>query len=179
MVLLWLIVGAVLHPASAFPTAERKTEPRFSETAVKAVFIYNLTRFISWPALPDRFRIAVLGDPELTEAMRQTVAGERHRGRKIIVTNVYEPKTNRYHIVFVSKSCDAGRLIRGNDHAFEATLTISDIDHTADQQFMVYLQNRKGRISLALNPELIRSSGIYVSPQILRMSRIIRTGDKE
>ena len=178
-VLFWLIVGAVLLQTPEVPATNQNPATGFSETAVKAVFIYNLTRFISWPTLQGVFRIAVLGDPELTAAMRRTVAGERHSGRKIIVTDVYDPNTNQYQIIFVSRSYHTHKLISGNDLGCDASLSITDLDHAADQRFMVYLQNKEGRITLAMNPKLIKNSGIYVSPQILRMSRIIRSGDKE
>lgn len=55
---------------------------------LKVVYLYNFTRYVDWPddSVGDAFVIAVLGDPDLTEALRVLERSDKHaEGRPIRV----------------------------------------------------------------------------------------------
>jgi hypothetical protein len=76
-----LIAG--LAPAAA--SAQETLEPD-----VKATFLYNFTRFIEWPGPAGSssapFRLCVVADPTMEQAIKRAVDGEVVSGRPMMMT---------------------------------------------------------------------------------------------
>ena len=84
LVLALLVVLTVFNPAKA---------EVYDQDQVKAVFLYNLTNFITWPAKTDgtdikAFTIGVIGsDTPMAAFLEHAVSGETARGLSIAVTH--------------------------------------------------------------------------------------------
>jgi hypothetical protein len=77
-----LIIGTVL--ALATPVlAQAQNAERYSEDAVKAVFLYRFTGYIEWPSTSPRgdFSIAVLGADGVADALGHLLAGRSIKDR--------------------------------------------------------------------------------------------------
>ena len=79
-----------------------------SETQVKALFLFNFTKYVEWPesafASPTApLTIGLLGDTELAEPLRALVSGKTVNGHPIVIEDkISADKATNCHILFLS-----------------------------------------------------------------------------
>src|SRR6266481_5788164 len=55
------------------------------ERAVRAAFVFNLTKYVSWPQAHDRLMVGVIGDGSMGPVLKQVLDGKVSDGRRITV----------------------------------------------------------------------------------------------
>ncbi len=87
----------------------RAQTPSSKELQIKAVFLYNFTQFVEWPAASfsepqPPLIIGILGDDPFGASLVQTIQNEKVNGHQLIIQhyqNVNEIKT--CHILFINR----------------------------------------------------------------------------
>ena len=147
-----------------------------AEYKVKAGYLYNFTKFITWPIDDSTtFNICILGqDPfgDLIDPIeKRTAFGSPI---KLIRVNALT-KTQRCHIVFISS---------GNKEEFVArnalivrdlgnSLSVGEGEAFAEGSGMIGFVNRDGKIKLQINLKTLQKSGLTVSAKLLEVAEII------
>jgi len=149
------------------------------EYQVKAVFLFNFTRFIQWPAdaFPDPgapFVIGVLGHDPFGNALDEAIRGEMAQGRPLVVqrfANVAELMPCQ--ILFIDRSAreDAGKVLDALAH--KGTLTVSDTDADMAREVIIGFRNEDHKIRLRINVDSARSAGLTISSKLLRPAQVI------
>jgi len=153
-----------------------------SEYQVKAVFLYNFSRFVEWPASafagPDApFVVGVFGHDPFGADLDEIVRGETAAGRPLIVRRVRTAaEAADCQILFIHQSEDKhiAEVVGALDH--RSTLTVSDVDGAAQQGVMIRLVTEKGRVRLRVNVESARAAQLTISSNLLRSAEIVSTG---
>jgi len=153
-----------------------------SEYQVKAVFLYNFSRFVEWPASafagPDApFVVGVFGHDPFGADLDEIVRGETAAGRPLIVRRVRTAaEAAACQILFIHQSEDKhiAEVVDALDH--RSTLTVSDVDGTSQQGVMIRLVTEKGRVRLRVNVESARAAQLTISSNLLRSAEIVSTG---
>ena len=153
-----------------------------SEYQVKAVFLYNFSRFVEWPASafagPDApFVVGVFGHDPFGADLDEIVRGETAAGRPLIVRRVRTAaEAADCQILFIHQSEDKhiAEVVDALDH--RSTLTVSDVDGTSQQGVMIRLVTEKGRVRLRVNVESARAAQLTISSNLLRSAEIVSTG---
>jgi hypothetical protein len=153
--------------------------PAPTEEQVKAVFVFNFSHFVEWPAQSfasptDPFVIGVLDDSAFADRLDEVVKGEKIEQHALTVRrfrNIAELKDCQ--ILYVDKT-QAGQLRqviaalrRGN------TLTVSDADKSAEHGVMMQFVTESNRIRLRINVEAAREAGLTISSKLLRPAEIV------
>ncbi|MGI8637190.1 MAG: YfiR family protein, partial [Segetibacter sp.] len=79
------------------------------EYSIKAVFLYNFTQFIDWPATAfsnaeSPFIVGILGDDPFHASLDEAVAGEKVKDHPIIVQRYQDVKDiTTCHILFINR----------------------------------------------------------------------------
>lgn len=174
--LLHFLVAAGLVTAAAGAVAGASA----TEQQVKAVFVYNFSHFVEWPraafASPtDPFVIGVLADEGFATLLEEVVRGEDAGGRPIQVQRVRSVReAGSSHILFIGRTMSAQipQLIAALDG--RGTLTVSDLDNTAESGVMVQLAKVNNRIRIRINIEAARNAGLSLNSNLLRSADIVR-----
>jgi hypothetical protein len=169
------IATAVCLLAVASPVAAQET----LEPDVKAAFLYNFTRYIEWPPGPaptsEPFRLCVVADSVIKNAIQRTVTGESVNGRPLVMT---EPRTEREaqtcQILFVGRSEHqrAARLlaaVRGLP-----VLTVGDSSRFTEQGGMIEFLLEERRVRFDVNLASAERSKLKLSANLLRVARQVR-----
>ncbi len=102
------IVIAILSGLPA-PSAAQ-VSGQLSEYAIKAAFLLNFTRFVTWPASAfsdahSPFAICILGSDPFDGALDQLVAGETVDGRRVAVERLKSPpQPKACQLLFIGNS---------------------------------------------------------------------------
>jgi len=150
------------------------------EYDVKAAFLYNFATFIEWPATafvrPDSpFVIGVMGTDPFGASLEETVAGERIKGRAIVIKRFTDPEQARgCHIVFISAAekrrvKDLLRLLSRQPIA-----TVADMPDFVESGGLIGFSTGL-RVSIKINPTALRDTKLTISSKLLRLAQVIET----
>jgi hypothetical protein len=150
------------------------------EYEVKAAFLYNFAKFVQWPAdaasLGASMRLCILGRDPFGGLLESSLSGKTVGDKPIDIGRVSDARQlNGCQVVFISSS-ERGQA----DTILEALstrpiLTVSEIPGFDAMGGMVnfYIEDR--RIRFEINPKAAARSGLRISSQLLKLSRIVDT----
>jgi hypothetical protein len=152
-----------------------------AEYQVKAVFVFNFSRFVEWPAqaftAPDEpFVIGVLGDDPFGTRLDEAIKGELINGHPLVVRRFHHiDDIEHCRILFIdrSESTQLSQVLAALDH--HSTLTVSDVDGASEHGVMVQFVTENNRIRLRINVDSARAAGLTISSKLLRPAEIVGT----
>ncbi|MEJ0034730.1 MAG: YfiR family protein [Gammaproteobacteria bacterium] len=153
--------------------------PAPSEYQVKAVFLFNFTQFVDWPAqsFADArapFVIGVLGRDPFGSALDEAVRGEMVNGRALVVEryrNVNELKPCQILFIDRSAGADVGKTLESIGH--QGTLTVSDSDAQGPADVIIRFLSEGKKIRLRINVDSARDAGLTISSKLLRPAEVV------
>jgi hypothetical protein len=156
-----------------------------TEYQVKAVFVFNFSRFLEWSPqafnAPDApFVIGILGNDPFGARLDEAVRGERVDQHPLQVRRYRTmSEIGDCQILYIDSS-EGGHLpqvLLALDH--RRTLTVSELDRSAERGVMMQFTTENNRIRLRINVESARAAGLTISSKLLRSADIVstRTGD--
>src|SRR5437867_12375411 len=73
---------------------------------MKAVFLYNFTKYIDWDKIGNEFIIGVIGSSPVEEALAEIARKNKIKDRNIVIRHFEIPEDIRFcHILFIAKNC--------------------------------------------------------------------------
>ena len=162
-----------------FLSPEPVTAQDVKEEQIKAVFLYNLTHFVTWPEnvieSSPSFDIGVYGDELFRTVLEKTVKMETKEGRKIVVGRLSKDTeiTDRCRIVFIAADALAqwDKLRRKID--FLPILTVSDNKDFTSRGGMVSLLRQNNKIQIEVNYSAVQQADLTMSAKLLRLAHIV------
>jgi hypothetical protein len=180
---LWTLL-ALLGALSGLPSARSAEE--FPEYQLKAAFLYNFARFVTWPTnapvdTTTPVTIGILGTDPFGPLLRDTVQGKTVNGRKIVVTQLArDEKPTGCHILFISRS-EKERIpsilesVKG-----QSVLTVSEVDQFAQGGGMINLIVVSQSVRFEINLQAIERVGLQVSSKLVGLGvRVKPTAEGE
>jgi len=162
------------------PPLTRAETAELPEYQIKAAFLYNFAKFITWPtnSFPQSdspMILAVLGEDPFGPALQQTLTGKSVDGHpiQIVYARRGEIVTN-CHILFVSRS-EKDRLVPVlKSVARRSVLTVSDFEPFAQSGGMINLFLQGKAIRFQINPNATERAGFKVSSKLGGLGVIVR-----
>lgn len=151
-----------------------------SEYEVKAAFIYNIAKFVSWPpgreASTEHLTLCILGNDPFGKAL--DVVRGKGSGSKVWEIR-YQRVTDNLQacqILFIAAS-EAGHLEEVLAGLDGAVLTIGDSEGFAVRGSMInfFMEDRKVRFEI--NLDAAHRARLNISSQLLRLAKIVREGN--
>ncbi len=161
---------AVLCLLLALPVALARGEDAYQ---IKAAFIFNFTKFITWPAAMEQeggdLRLCLFNGNPFGDYVFQL------EGRKVrnFYLRVVQPKSSaelgRCHILYLVPDETTSQLLAGI--ADKPVLTIADEDGFATDGGGIQLLSENNRIRFDVNLQRIKGSGLDISSKLLHLAR--------
>jgi hypothetical protein len=169
------ITGVVCLCAAHVAAAQ---SPTAIEANVRAVFLYNFGKYVSWPAAtgersPADLRVCVTADDGFFELLKSAVQGEQIDGRPLLpvaLDGLDDAKTCQILYVGDSQSLDAKAwlgAVRGRQ-----VLTVADGPLT-DETVIAFVRE-DNRIRFDINRGSAGRHGLTVSSKLLRLARQVK-----
>jgi hypothetical protein len=173
---LLLAVLAALSLGPAQPVRAEKP----SEAQVKAAVLYNLLKFVKWPAGPaadstGTLSLLVLGTDAVGVAL-DAYDGNNVRGRRLSVrhaTTLEVPVT--VHILYLGASAmdKLGEVMKST--AGSPVLTAADSPDFARRGGVFNFGRKEDQVRLDLNVGAARRAGLQISSKVLALATIVST----
>lgn len=152
-------------------------EPVPSEYAVKAAFLLNFGKFVSWPesGFPNRnapLVIGVVGSNPFHEDLRKMIEGKSIEGHPLVFRVLQTPEAVRNcQILFVSQSAqkDAAAILAALRGADVLTVT-ENLPHFAGSGFIVNFVTVQDHIRFQINHSAAARTGLTISSKLLSLA---------
>jgi hypothetical protein len=152
------------------------------EYQIKAVLLFNLTRFVDWPdsafAGPDApLVIGIVGRDPFGQALDEAVQGEKVNGRRIVIERFPNPRSvGPCQILFISDK-ERGRVssILANLKA-RPVLTVSEIPGFATSiggMIRLYTSN-ENKVRLQVNLAQVQAENLKLSSKLLQVAEVVQ-----
>ena len=150
-----------------------------SEYQVKAVFLYNFTRFVDWPATSfesanSPFVIGILGSDPFGTYIDETVSGESTGEHPIVIKRFKTVKDiDNCHILFInSTDAEAIKSILA-DTKEKKILTVSDANNFASLGGIIGFFIENNKIRMQINTEAAKAASLSISSKLLGVAKIL------
>ena len=172
-----LTIILLLTCCCASPCAAKQIE----EYHVKAVFLFNLVHFVTWPAEPSAadlspFSIGIYGEDPFGQVLDNVIRGEKKFNTSIVVkryANLEELRTDPCDILFVSATAMGQwaqiRALIVNS----AILSVSDVAGFPEKGGMINLLKSDQRVQIEINRTAVNEAGLAVSAKLLTVARLV------
>lgn len=148
------------------------------EYQLKAVFLFNFTQFVEWPATSfatgqSPFIIGIIGEDPFSTYLNDIISGEKVNGHPIVIQHYshYED-TKNCHILFIA---DNGTNTIGQITTSlkkNSVLTVGDAPTFLMQGGMVRLITKNNKIQIQINLDATREANLVISSKLLRLADI-------
>ena len=174
-------LGAVL--AVSQPLGRMSAEPRPTDTQVKAIYLYNFAKFVTWPAKEAKagaetpLTICVFHATDFAPVLKEAVAGETVGGRSIDVKSIDEAKdAARCSILYIDSSASARMETVLQSVAGRSVLTVSDISGFAERGGMIEFVMEGSRVRFKVGLAAAQKANLILSSQLLKVAQSVTGG---
>lgn len=155
-------------------------ETPVNEYKVKAGYIYNFAKFMTWPApysVDQRgaFVIGVFDSGEAFSVIESVLKGKKIGEFPVLVKRIQDRNLHAdLHVLFITRSINS----LPNDYLdavrSHGTLLVGESEDFATTGGIVEFMNENDRILLKINSELANRSGLKVSSNLLQIAKIVK-----
>jgi hypothetical protein len=153
------------------------------EYRVKAAFLLNFTKFVTWPDNPSdnadkSIIVCVLGNNPFGKAL-DSIQGKEVSGRPIKIIYETDPKSLPYcHVIFISANLgDSASEILRKLSALHV-LTVGESKGFAKSGGMIDFINVDNKIRFEINPSAVEAASLKMSSQLLKLAIIVDSGSR-
>ena len=146
------------------------------EYEVKAAFLYNFAKYITWPPSPDRkpLVIGLIGKDPFGRALDDAMRGQKAQDRPVIVRRFKKiDDITNCDLLFIASS-EKSRLphilsILGKS----PVVTVADMDQFTEGGGMINLRLQQDRVNFDVNVDAFSRAGLKAGSQLLRLARVV------
>ena len=150
-----------------------------AEYQVKAVFLFNFTRFVDWPttsfeAANSPFVIGILGNDPFGTYIDETVNGETAGQHPIIIKRYKTIKDiDNCQILFINSSESEQIKPILSELKEKNVLTVSDANNFASFGGMIGFFIENNKIKMQINTDAAKAASLSISSKLLSVAKIL------
>ena len=165
---------AVLAVTSLFPISGSLLWGQQDERAVRAAFVFNLTKYVSWPGAHDRLVLGVIGEESIGPVLKQILDGKLSDGRRItVVMHPMDAELKECDLLYVAESAPAKIQSILDRVGSRAVLTVGETDQFTRAGGMVGLVRSGDQIEIEVNRDALRIHQLEMSSRLLKLAVIV------
>lgn len=175
----WYRVGRalvfVLALLPLLPATSAAQSP--DERAVRAAYVFNLTKLVGWPPETTKLVIGFLGSRETGEFLQKMLDGKVSDSRPIhVMLFPSDEELQVCSMVYIAEG--QSRKVRtildklGNKNI----VSVGEADSFAQEGGMIGLVKMGEQIRIQVNPDATRRAGVNISSHLLALAIIVRPG---
>lgn len=172
----FFVLNMLLLPSISFT---EEVLPAVREYQVKAVFLFNFSKFTEWPSSvfptpTSPISVCILGDDPFLGRLDIILKGNTSQGRSALIRYLQSVETAKdCHVLFVGNS-EQGNLtaIFSFIRAYPV-LTVSEIRDFVRHGGMIEFYNRESKVRFFVDPRTVKESGLQISSRLLQVADIV------
>jgi hypothetical protein len=170
---------AIPSAPGANNAASSSLDAPISEYQVKALYLYNFTKFVEWPANSFNTRtspiiIGIIGDESFGNLVEEVTKNKTIQERSIVVRRLkWSEDILSCHMLFIG-AYDNKRMDQFSDILQSAPiLTITEIDEASKNKGIMNLFIDGGKVQFEANLTAAEKAQLRISSKLLRMAKAV------
>lgn len=140
---------------------------------IKAVFLYNFTKFFQWPNLHSKseFTITVFGNSKVMGPLHIIAKKKKAKGKTIVLNNINDIRLlENSQIVFVaiSASNELQNILKKING--KPTLIVGEKEGVLNRGLGINFVEKSGKVRFEISRKNIEKAGLKVSSQLLKLA---------
>jgi hypothetical protein len=165
---------ALLAVASLFLISGSLVWGQQDERAVRAAYVFNLTKYVSWPNAHDRLMLGVIGEESIGPVLKQVLDGKFSDGRRItVVMHPMDAELKECDLLYVAESSPAKIQLILDRVGSRAVLTVGETDQFTRAGGMVGLVRSGDQIEIEVNRDALHRHQLEMSSRLLKLAVIV------
>lgn len=145
------------------------------ERAVRAAYLFNLTRYVSWPGGRKQIVIGVAGNDNRGAELKSLLENKISDGRQIVVLlHPGESEIRSCDVLYVPAGAQTNWQALAGHIAGHPILTVGETSQFSRRGGMVGLIRSGDQIQIEVNLEVVRASGLNISSHLLNLAVLVR-----
>jgi hypothetical protein len=181
----WVLAWLWMMAAAALPARSAGGAEAPNEYQVKAVFLFNFSRFVEWPVPAvggpnEPFVIGIVGNDPFGTRLDEAVHGEQINQHPLQIRRFGSVSDiGDCQILYIdrSQSAQLRQILAALGH--RNTLTVADFEGSAEHGVMMQFVTESNRIRLRINVDAAKVAGLTISSKLLRPAEIVGTAARE
>jgi hypothetical protein len=176
-----LLVAIILWVAfSSIPVHGRGKMETNLEYRIKAAFLLNFTKYITWPDASfgsdgDPIKVCLLGDSPFGAAL-DSIKGKEVNGRPIELVHAPTPdKLPACHVIFFGNNMDMEDVDPSLQLHEQPILTVGEKKGFASRGGMINFIVVENKVRFEINPGAVEAASLKISSQLLKLAVIVQT----
>jgi hypothetical protein len=147
--------------------------------ATKAKFIFQLTKYVSWPdtaheSAETPLVIGVLANPALAETLLDVVANKKVRGRDLEIVPLESPEEAGVHLLVVARSGRSSLRRLARLYQDGNVFTVADEFDFPELGGDVGIELVRDRISFSINRRKLTRGDFNISSKLMRLASEVK-----
>ena len=164
------VACALLSLLAPFLSAELQ-----DERAVKAAFVFNLTKYVEWPHPIQELTIGFVGEGSMGETLKKVLDGKSSESRPIrVLLFPTDEQLQHCNLVYIAEPSPKKIRAALDKVQNKGVLTVGDSDSFARNGGMVGLVRTGDQIQIQVNLEATEESRLKISSRLLNLSVIVQ-----
>ena len=166
----WAILGCL--PLAA--------QPKPTEYEVKAAYLANFGKFVTWPirngpTSDAPFQICILGQDPFGSVLDAALAGETINGQPVAAKRISNSsETTDCRVLYISSSKDSQLKAILADLNKSSILTVSDMPQFCSRGGIVQFVLTGNRVRFEINLSAATNAGLMLSSELLKVALVVQ-----
>ena len=147
------------------------------EYTIKALFVYNFTKYIEWheQSISPQFRIGVLGESAMGEKLSMILKGKKLYNRNVEVKEIKSvDDVAGFQIIYISKN-QSDQLKQVLEHCAQSeTLIVTEDKNMAAKGSCINIVEKDQKIKFEMNETAVKKAGLKVASQLYELAIVVR-----
>lgn len=148
-----------------------------NEYTIKALFIYNFTKYIEWPEqnISEHFKIGVMGEPIMNEKLAGILQGKKiyNRAFEIKTVNTIDEVAG-CQILIISKNANDKLKPVIDRYSKNEILIVTEYKNMATKGAGMNLIEKDQRMKFEMNDASIKKAGLKIASQLYELAIVIK-----
>jgi hypothetical protein len=142
--------------------------------AVKAAFVYNLTKYVEWRHARAELIIAFVGGGPMGERLNSALSGKISESKSIrVVLDPSEEALGNCDILFLGAMPAKSRRALLQRMRNQSALTVSDVESFTNEGGMVGLVTAGDHVQIEINLEAVQAARLTISSRLLNLAVLV------
>ena len=149
------------------------------QRALKAAYVFNLTKYVEWPQPSRELLVGFVGDGPMGESLEKLLSGKASESRQIrVLLSPKDEALEKCEILYVAyasskRTQEILQQLRG-----KGVLTIGDSDSFTADGGMIGLVKHEQQIQIQVNLQAAQQSGLKISSRVLGLATIVHSKEE-
>ena len=167
-----------------YSTPSPAQAPASREYQLKAIFLYNFSQFVTWPAATFSSEeapmvIGIVGTDPFGSYLEEAIAGEKMNGHPLTIERYSSiEEIGACQILFVNLADPVKREQAIAAVSEKSVLTVSNAPGFLQEGGMIRFFTRQGKLKLEVNLETTKAANLEISSKLLRLVEIFKPNNK-